>query len=97
MRITPNEAREKMAAGILLLDVRTADEYAQGHIPGAKNLPLDDLDRALTEYPDQTRPLIVYCRSGARSARAAAWLAHAGYAAVYDLGGILSWPYETER
>ena len=73
--------------GKLLLDVRTPEEYRDGHLPGAKNLPLDRLD---TIAEPAGSPLFVYCRSGARSAQAKARLARAGYS-VTDLGGLLGY------
>ena len=73
--------------GALLLDVRTEEEYAGGHIPESRNVPLDDLRRA--ELPaDPAAPLFVYCLSGARSRQAALLLRQAGYSEVTDLGGI---------
>lgn len=74
----------------LLVDVRTADEFATGHIYGALNIPLDTLESRLNEFP-RTEPVIVYCRSGNRSAQASQLLADAGYTQIYDLGGINAW------
>ena len=74
-------------SGAVLLDVRTPEEYRDGHLPGAKNLPLDRLD---TIAEPAGSPLFVYCRSGARSAQAKARLARAGYS-VTDLGGLLGY------
>ena len=74
----------------LLLDVRTEEEYAGGHIPGSRNVPLGTLGRA--ELPaDPETPLFVYCLSGARSRQAASVLRRAGYAHVTDLGGICNY------
>ena len=76
--------------GALLLDVRTEEEYAGGHIPGSRNVPLGTLGRA--ELPaDPETPLFVYCLSGARSRQAAMLLRRAGYAHVTDLGGICNY------
>ena len=74
-------------SGAVLLDVRTPEEYRDGHLPGAKNLPLDRLD---TIAEPSGSPLFVYCRSGARSAQARARLAREGYS-VTDLGGLLGY------
>lgn len=74
----------------LLVDVRTADEFATGHIYGALNIPLDTLESRLNEFP-RNEPVIVYCRSGNRSAQASQLLANAGYTQIYDLGGINAW------
>lgn len=74
----------------LLVDVRTAEEFASGHIPGAVNIPLQELEGRLAEVPADS-PVVVYCRSGNRSAQAADLLHEAGYTQVYDLGGITAW------
>ena len=69
------------------VDVREPDEFAVGHIPGAKLLPLGQ---------DKNAVWLVYCRTGRRSADAVRKLESLGYTRLYDLGGILSWPYEIE-
>jgi rhodanese-related sulfurtransferase len=74
----------------LLLDVRTPEEFAGGHIPGARNIPLQTLAQRLDEIP-KNQPVIIYCRSGNRSRTASQQLARAGYTQLYDLGGILQW------
>ena len=74
----------------LLVDVRTPEEFAGGHIAGAVNIPLQSLAQRMNEIP-QDAPAVLYCRSGNRSATAAKMLAQAGYADVYDLGGIIAW------
>ena len=83
---------ERLAAqGARVVDVRTAGEYAIGHIPGAENVPLDALTQTAASW-DRSRAVLVYCATGARSANAAAWLAANGFAKVYNLrGGISSW------
>ncbi|MCC6906041.1 MAG: rhodanese-like domain-containing protein [Anaerolineae bacterium] len=72
-----------------LVDVRTPEEFASGHIAGAVNIPVEELSAHLSEFPTD-RPTVVYCRSGNRSATAASQLAASGYD-VYDLGGIIDW------
>ena len=74
--------------GAVLLDVRTPEEYAGGHIPGSKNLPLQTIFDIAKVVPNPQTPVYVYCQSGARSRRAATFLEKSGYAAVTDLGGI---------
>lgn len=71
--------------GAVLLDVRTEGEYAAGHVPGSRNIPLDRIGEAAL---DREAPLFVYCRSGARSSQACAVLRQRGYEAV-NIGGIL--------
>lgn len=98
--ISPADAKKRLDSeqGIVLVDVREPDEYAEGHIKGSLLLPLDSLSElARTELPDKDAVLFVYCRSGRRSAIAASMLAGMGYTQVFDLGGIIDWPYEIER
>ena len=82
----------------VLLDVRTEDEYAVEHAAGAKLMPLDDIEDMDVEeiLPDKTAPVLIYCRTGRRSALAAAKLFDLGYENLYDLGGLNSWPYGME-
>ncbi len=84
-------ARALVAGGARLVDVRTPEEFAAGHVEGALNIPVDALAGRLGELPDPAAPLVLYCGSGRRSARAAALLAEKGYTAVYDLGGMSNW------
>ena len=80
----------------VLLDVRTEEEYRERRISGAILIPNYEIkDRAAKELPDKDKVIFVYCRSGARSANAAGELAALGYVNVYDIGGIMNWPYET--
>jgi phage shock protein E len=74
----------------LLLDVRTPEEFAGGHIPGSVNISLQTLAQRLDEIP-RNQPVVIYCRVGNRSAEAAEILQTAGYREVYDLGGIVGW------
>ena len=74
----------------LLIDVRTPEEFAGGHIEGAVNIPVDALASRLSEIPAE-QPVVVYCRSGNRSATASRILADAGYTSIYDLGGLQGW------
>ena len=97
-KITPAEAIRLLDAGkAQAVDVREPDEFAVGHIPGAKLLPLGDvLTRAEEVLPDKNAQWLIYCRTGRRSADAAQKLETQGYTGLRDLGGILSWPYEIE-
>lgn len=96
--ITAEEAKSMMEEGsVTIVDVRTAEEYAQGHVPDAINIPNENIgDEAPAELPEKDATLLVYCRSGRRSAQAAKKLAGLGYENIYDFGGIIDWPYETE-
>jgi len=76
---------------LLIVDVRTPQEYAQGHLNGAINIPLSDLPLRIVSL-DPNRPILVYCRTGHRSAQASAILVRAGFTRVYNLqGGITAW------
>jgi len=76
---------------VVLVDVRTEAEFAAGAIPGARFLPLHLLPLAGDELP-KDKPVVFYCRSGARSAQACAYMANKGYDQVYNLaGGIINW------
>ena len=98
-QISAEEAKEIMDSGeeYILLDVRSEEEFAEKHIPGAVLIPHTEIaDRAEEELQDKEKKILVYCRSGNRSKVAAQVLADLGYTGVSEFGGINSWPYETE-
>lgn len=74
----------------LLLDVRTPEEFASGHIAGARNIVLQVLPQRLADVP-RDQPVVIYCRSGNRSKHAMRLLSQAGYSDLYDLGGLIGW------
>ena len=82
--------------GAVLLDVRTPEEYRQGHIPGSKNIPLYVINKA-EEVISLDTPLFVYCHSGARSREAVSLLERMGYTRVKNIGGITAYKGEVER
>lgn len=96
--LTPQEAKARMDENgdAIVLDVRTQEEYDGGHIPGAVCLPNEDIQPGLPLPFEKDAEILVYCRSGRRSAEAAEKLASMGFANVSDFGGIQNWPYETE-
>ena len=99
MNITAEEAKKLMdsESGYVILDVRTEQEYAQGHIPGAILIPDYEIsEKAESVLTDKDQLILVYCRSGRRSKNAAAQLEEMGYTRIREFGGILDWPYETE-
>lgn len=99
-QISQEQAKEMMdTQDVLILDVREQDEYDEGHIPGAVLLPVGTItaDTAQAAIPTQEDTVLVYCRSGNRSKKAAAALAELGYTNLYEFGGITTWPYEVER
>ena len=80
-----------------MLDVRSLREYKLGHIPGSKNIPLQEIGRAKEEIPDAETPLFVYCYSGARSEEAVEELKKMGFSRVTNIGGIKDYYGETKR
>lgn len=97
-RISAAEAKKLMEENtdFILLDVRTRQEYEQGHIQGAQLIPYDEVERrAQDELQDRDALILVYCHSGRRSLQAAYDLAELGYSNVYEFGGILQWPFGT--
>ncbi len=96
-QITQEEAKRLMETetDYVLLDTRTDEEFAEGHIEGAVMIPeYEILDRAETEIPDKDKLILVYCRSGRRSKIASMLLVELGYTNVKEFGGIIDWQYE---
>ena len=95
--ITSTEAKEALENddSIIVLDVRTIEEFNQGRIPNSLLIPIDELEDivGMVILKKDTR-IFIYCRSGNRSRLAAETLINLGYTNVYDLGGIIDWPYE---
>lgn len=93
-QISPQEAKEKMDnEDVVILDVRTQEEYDSGHIKNAVCMPNEDILSEPEMLPDKGRQILVYCRSGNRSKQAAQKLADMGYENILEFGGILDWPY----
>ncbi len=98
-QISMDEAVYMMAEeqGYIILDVRRADEFAAGHIPGAINVANEDIGTdEIAELPDKNQLIMVYCRSGRRSKEAAEKLVALGYTNIVEFGGILDWMGEVE-
>ena len=98
-KISAADAKGRLDAekGIILLDVRTVEENEQSRIPGSMLIPLDELAAKAPELlKDKASTIFIYCRSGNRSATAAKQLITLEYTNVYDMGGIINWPYEKE-
>ena len=88
----------KKEKNYIILDVRTAEEFADGHIPGAINYANEDIGTEEIEIlPDKTQLILVYCRSGRRSKEAAEKLVKLGYTNIVEFGGILDWKGEIEK
>ena len=82
--------------GAVLLDVRTPQEYREGHIPGSQNMPLQQLDKVEEVTENKDTILYVYCRSGARSRQAVSLLQAMGYTHVHNIGGIAAYSGKVE-
>lgn len=87
----------KMTAGAVLLDVRTPQEYQEGHIPESKNVPLQQLDNIVSVAKNKDIPLFVYCYSGSRSRQATGMLQRMGYSKVNNIGGIAAYSGKVEN
>ena len=99
VNITAEVAKQIMDSqeGYIILDVRTREEYDQGHIPGAILIPNTEIEaRAEEVLTDKDQLILVYCRSGRRSTLAAEALVELGYTNIKEFGGIIDWPYEVE-
>ena len=99
-QITMEQAAEYMEyeSDYILLDVRTEEEYAKGHIPGAICISSDEIKAKANELlPDKEQMIYVYCRSGNRSKKAAQTLCSMGYTNITEIGGIIDWTGETEK
>ena len=87
----------KNTKGAVLIDVRSPDEYRQGHIPGSKNVPLQQFTDITSVVEDKDAPLFVYCYSGARSRRATTAFQRLGYKNAVNIGGIASYKGKLEK
>lgn len=85
------DAHQLVAQGAALVDVRSPAEFAAGHIEGAINIPVEELPGRLAEVGPHEKPVVLYCRSGRRSANAAALLRQAGFQSVHDIGAMSNW------
>lgn len=87
----------KKTSGAVLLDVRTSEEYKEGHVAGSKNLPLQSIANVTSITDRKDTPLFVYCHSGSRSRQATSMLEKMGYTNVTNIGGIISYSGKIER
>ena len=97
-QVNAEEAATMMEAesGYIILDVRTAQEYSEKHIPGAINIPNETIGTEdIPELPDKEQLILVYCRSGNRSKQASEKLVKLGYTNIVEFGGINDWTGET--
>ena len=97
-KISAQTAKEMIDSGqsLIILDVRTPGEFAGSHVPDAINIANETIGKERpSSLPDLDATILVYCRSGSRSAQASKKLLALGYTEVYDFGGLINWPYET--
>lgn len=97
-KISAQQAKEMIdsAQDLIILDVRTPGEFAGGHVQDAINIANETIGGTRpSSLPDLDATILVYCRSGSRSAQASKKLLALGYTEVYDFGGIINWPYDT--
>jgi phage shock protein E len=90
-RVSSSEAHRLVEAGARLVDVRASFEYANGHLPGAINVPLQHLEMRMGELEPKDKEIVVYCQSGGRSQAAFEQLKSAGFSKLYDLGPMSAW------
>ncbi|MDP1826460.1 MAG: rhodanese-like domain-containing protein [Archangium sp.] len=90
-QISSAKARQLVQSGAKLVDVRSAAEFASGHIPGAVNVPVGELGAKVKSLGAKDKPVIVYCASGTRSAMARSVLKGQGFAQVFNLGSMSRW------
>lgn len=99
-KVTFEEAKRILDAKpeSIMLDVREEEEFITGHAVDAVLFPVDDIEYTTASIiiPDKTTPLLIYCRSGRRSAEAAEKLKNLGYSEIYDVGSLIGWPYGLE-
>jgi len=98
--ITPEQAKEILETNkeAIALDVRPREEFLNGHLVGAVNIPYTELEaRAPAELPDKNATIVIYCKRGRSSLIAAITLAKLGYTNLYEFKGIENWPYETTK
>ena len=95
--INQGVAEYQNTPGAVLLDVRTPEEYREGHIPGSKNVPLQAIIHVATVIEEKDTPIFAYCHSGARSTQAVSTLRHMGYTNVKNIGGIAAYEGKVER
>jgi rhodanese-related sulfurtransferase len=89
--VSSAKARELVKQGAALVDVRSPGEFSTGHLPGAKNIPMQELGAQLKSLVSKDHPIVLYCASGTRSAMARGVLKSQGFTQVYNLGGMGRW------
>ena len=97
-KVTPQEAMEMMNDNVIILDVRSQEDFDEGHIRNAILLPHTEIkEKAESSFPDKDAKILVYCRTGFRSDLASNDLVSLGYTAVYNMGGLDDWTGEVVK
>jgi phage shock protein E len=96
-RVDGATAKSLAASGARVVDVRTAEEFASGHVPGAINIPYDEIGKRASEIGPPSTPVVLYCRTGRRSGIAVEALQKAGYEKLYDFRSVTAWPGELAK
>lgn len=96
-RVDGATAKSLAAAGAKVVDVRTAEEFASGHVPGAINIPYDQIARRASEIGPPSTQVVLYCRTGRRSGIAVEALQKAGYEKLHDFRSVSAWPGELAK
>lgn len=99
-KITAQQVKERLDKGnkLFIVDVRTKEEYAEGHVPGSYLIPYDEIETQVAQLPQKKNTdVVVYCRSGRRSEIAAKSLISLGYTNVADMGAVSNWTYGLEK
>ncbi len=96
-RVDGATAKSLAAAGAKVVDVRTAEEFASGHVPGAINIPYDQIARRASEIGPPSTQVVLYCRTGRRSGIAVEALQKAGFEKLYDFRSVSAWPGELAK
>lgn len=90
-QLKPAEARRLVKEGATLVDVRSAAEFANGHIPGAVNVPLQEIGAKVKKLGPKDKAVVLYCASGTRSSMARSLLKNLGFTQVFNLGAMSRW------
>ena len=91
-RVDGATAKALVAEGARVVDVRTPQEFASGHVPGAINIPYEEIGKRTSEIGPTSTPVVIYCRTGRRSGIAVEALQKAGYSRLYDFQSVTAWP-----
>ena len=95
--VSGEQGKRLVEEGMRVIDVRTPQEFAAGHVPGAVNIPFDQIAARAAEVGDPSKPVLLYCRTGRRSGIATQTLRSLGFQEIYDMQALSAWPGEVAR